>query len=399
MAEVYNSASDFVLFPRDRSYLDTLDSGFGDGIGVIGPDYSIMNDMHRHRDFSGPAGTSYETYPPVSASSSGYFEAPNPLLEAAKGAAGQSLPRNPSSASPSPSVSHTFDQSSSRLSSASGASAQSTASSADNSPYANATQGLPYQEKWTEPLHGLGIGPEIVNEEDLQNHAFPPAGFENDLILGSSKFPSYVGEYHKNFSPSLSSSFPVVSPLHSTSASQFVLPVICHPHLALDIAGSFQDVTIDSILEGSDSERRISKDLISPSSAVFTIAPQTFHMEHCQKPIARTCSPSFRSPKTPASAKSHLPSPACTPHGSVDCTFQIQAPVSPSRKGLRDSPQQPHHRFDPYHRPSNVSQSQSQAPFAKYENLFFSQSSGGLIAPLESSCRFSLSSPFDFPQF
>lgn len=195
MAKVYSGASDFVLFPRDQAYMGTLDPRLGDNFRNMHYQPNAVSNMHQYGDFSGEASTSYEPYPPVSAYSSApsaYFGAQNVPYETHKGNMGRLLRRQTPSGSPSPSISQAFDHPPSTLSSASGASAQSTASSTDGSPYASATHVLPYEDKWSDSLHGLGIAPGIVSSETFSQDSFPPANFETDLMLEDSKFPNYV---------------------------------------------------------------------------------------------------------------------------------------------------------------------------------------------------------------
>lgn len=394
MAKVYHGASDFVLFPRDQSYLDTFDPRLGDDFSGMQYIPNTASDMHRHREYSGQANSSYESYPPISAySASNYFAAPNMPFEAHKGIVGQSLSRHPSSGSPSPSVSQTFDHPPSTLSSASGASAQSTASSADGSPYANATHSLPYQEKWPEPLHGLGIAPEIANGEGFNNDPFPPTNFDNDLMLEGSKFANYVGEYHKNFSPSFPSSRSMGPSLSSSSPSQNCVPAFSSPPLALDTTSGNRDVTIDSILEEANNRIPYPTHLVSPASAPSTTVSPTSLTE-----IHRNVSPSeqkrsFRSPKTPASAVSRCPSRDrdCSPHGSGEHVSQqpLNAPLDHTR--AQSSPQTSPKRFSSFSH--STPPADGQAHYEKFQNPFFGQSSGRFVAPLESSCWFSLLLP------
>ncbi len=316
---------------------------------------SGAGNMQQDREFSSHTGTSYESYPQLSAyssASSAYFGARNAPFEAPK--SGQSLQRHNPSGPPSPSTSQTFENPSSNMSSTSGASAQSTASSADGSPYANPTHSLPYQEKWG-PL-GLGLGPEIVNTEAFNHNSFQSTNFDNEFMLEDSKFAHCVGEYEKNFSPLFHTSYSVSSSMSSGSASQSHLPALCSSPLTLDTKPNQKDVTIDSILEEANNRIQNPKHLISPvSSTSATTSPTIVPTKHRNaSPVGRR--QSFKSPVIPASA---------------------------------NSPQQSPNRLHPYGRPVAPPKSPSPVQFHNTQNSFFCQSSGRFVAPLESSCWFS----------
>ena len=317
---------------------------------------SGAGNMQQDREFSGHAGTSYESYPQFAAYSSappGCFVARNAPFEAPK--SGQFLQRHNRSGPPSPSTSQTFENPSSNMSSASGVSAQSTASSADGSPYANPTHSLPYQEKW-EPL-GLGLGPEIVNTEASGYNCFQSTSFDNEFMLEDSKFAHCVGEYEKTFPPSFPTSHSVTSSMSSGSASQSHLPALCSSPLALDTKPKQRDVTIDSILEEANNRIQNPKHLISPVS--------------------------FASPTT---------SPTIVPskHRNASPVGRRQSFTSPVIPAFANSPQQSPNRLHLYGRPAPAPTptSPSQVQFHNTQNSFFCQSSGRFVAPLESSCWF-----------
>ena len=385
MAEVFNGARDFVLFPREQSFFDTFDPQLGEHFNTMQYNPSAASNMQQARDFSGHASASYESYPQVSvysSASSAYVGARNVPFEAHKGSLGQSLQRHTPSGSPSPSASQTFDNPSSSLSSASGASAQSTASSADGSPYANPQYNLPYQKKW-EPL-GLGIGPEIVSGENFN--------FDSDLLLDDGKFAHFVGEYPKNFSPSFSTSHSIASSISSVSASQSVLPALSSLPLALDTETASRDVTIDSILKEANTRIQEPTRLVSPVSTASTIASPTALKYHSISPVETKNS--FKSPVTPASAVFRLPPRGFSPRLSDRVTVR-HALVPTDGMRAQNSPQHSPNQFHPHGRPSPPPASRSQTQFHKAQNPFFGQTSGRFVAPLESSCRFSLPSPVD----
>ena len=380
MAKVYNGASDFVLFPREESFYDTFEPQLGEHYNPLQYDPSIVSNMQQAREFSGHVNASYESYPQVSAystASSAYFGAHNAPFEAHKGSFGHLLQRHTPSGSPSPPGSQTFDNPSSSLSSASGASAQSTASSADGSPYANPQHNLPYQGKW-EPF-GLGIGPEIVSGENFN--------FVSDLLLDDGKFAPCVGEYSNSFSPSISMSRSIASSLSSGSVSQNVFPL----SLALDTKSASTDVTIDSILREANTRTQDPTNLISPVSTASTVASPTALKYHSVSPTERKSL--FKSPVTPASAVSRLPPCGASPRCPSDRVPVRHTLVSTDGKRVPNSPQRSPNQFHPYVRPSPPPTSPSQTQFHKAQDPLFGQSSGRFVAPLESSCWFSLLSP------
>ena len=385
MAKVYSSVSDFVLFPRDQTYMAALDPRLGDNIDNMHYSPNAVGSMHRHGNFSGQSSTSYESYPPVSAYSSGpsaYFGAQNMPYETQKGNMGRPLRRQTPSGSPSPSISQAFDHPPSSLSSASGASAQSTASSTDGSPYASATHVLPYEDKWPGPLHGLGIAPGIVSSESFTQDSFPSANFESDLMLDDGKFPNYVGECEQDFSSSVTLSQPLVSSVFSRLAPQKSVPAFFSRPLALETTTACKGVTIDSILEEANSKIQKPMQLVSPISAA-SVAASPPQQES-----------SFKAPLTPSSAVSRSPSRATSPQGSGN-NISLGTSIIP----LDDvrAPRSPQHSLERYHpcvQSTSSSTSQHQVHCNQDQSPFFRQSSGRFVAPLESSCRFSLLFPF-----
>ncbi|KAL8714943.1 MAG: hypothetical protein Q9220_001456 [cf. Caloplaca sp. 1 TL-2023] len=94
-----------------------------------------------------------------------------------------------SSGSASPSISQSLDQPPSTLSSVSGTSGQSTASSAGGSPYSLVAHNLSGQDSWSEPHQGLGIGPQIMPNETFAQDALPAGALESELYFHHGKFP------------------------------------------------------------------------------------------------------------------------------------------------------------------------------------------------------------------
>lgn len=397
MAKVYSSFSDFELFPRDQSNMNTLDPRLGDNFNHMHYQPNAVSNMLRHRDFSGRASTSYESYPPVSAYSSApssYFGAQNVPYETQKGNMGRPMRRQTPSGSPSPSISQAFDHPPSTLSSASGASAQSTASSTDGSPYASATHVLPYEDKWSGPLHGLGIAPGIFSSENFSQDSFPPANFEKELMLEDSKFPNYVGECGKN-SSSVSLSQPSASLVFSGLALQDLVPEVSSRPLALETTTVTEHVTIDPILEKANSKIQTPMLLVSPISAASAAAasPTTFISRHQSSSPTQTES-SFKEPLTSSSGASRFPSAATWPRGSGDHVFLRHPAISLDDARVPRTPQQSPEPCHPRHQLPAPPNSHHQAPYGQFQVPFFGQSSGRFVAPLESSCRFSLLSLF-----
>lgn len=310
--------------------------------------------------------------------------------ETRKGNMGRPMRGQTPSGSPSPSISQAFDHPPSTLSSASGASAQSNDSSTDGSPYASATHVLPYDDKWSGPLHGLGIAPGIVSSESFCQDSFPPANFENDLILEDSKFPSYVGKCDNTFSPSISHSQPCASSVFSGLVSQEFVPAFCSRPLALEtVVVSTKEVTVDSILQEANSRIQTPVQLISPISATSAAASPTFISSQQASSPTQTKS-SFRTPLTPSSGASRFPSRPTLPHSSGFRAVLGHPTIFWNDVRAPRSPQQPIERCHPCNLSTPSPISQYQALYAQSQDPFFGQSSGRFVTPLESSCRFSL---------
>ena len=368
MALVQETISDFVLFPRDPSY----------------------HNMESEDDTSG-LNTSYDPYPSMSAYSAppAYYNAPHYFFESAKP---QDQHRFTPVGSPSPSISQALDHPpSTTLSSASGASVQSTASSAVGSPYSHATHNLPSQDQWTESHHGLGIASGVVHSnEDFGRDMAQWGGMENELLFDSSKLQdSFIGE-----SENLPSSSPISRnclaslSIPSCSAPQDFISGYSLPHqsVASNPSGNSRNVTIDTILEEVNSTIQSSPRTASPISTSSTrISPVTAPTKHSPQGHR-----SFRSPTAPASAMS--PS---FPNTSFASWTQRRGPqrqsvmTGPDSKSPRNSVS-PTDRHAPYARPFSGPESQAHFPSFHSSSPFFGQSSGRFIPPLQSSCWFSL---------
>ena len=214
--------------------------------------------------------------------------------------------RNATSTSPSVSVSQSLDHHPSNFSHASGASGQSTASSAVGSPYSQ-TQNLPAgQDHWVEM--GLGIGGAIAPSEMFPPGTYQLTSAETDRVPFDDKFHgSFVGE-STQFSQVTTSTSPTVS--SSVSCSPFSEPC-------------------------------------STASPLTATSPDLGNLSDFKESSAPTDSSQTPFIANPGwnSTQSFSPSP-------FPSTFQ-----------RRDS---------------------------QHHNTFFAQSSGNFVAPLESSCWFSL---------
>ncbi len=348
--------------------------------------------MQHH--FSDLASTSYDHYPPALAYSSGspsYPCAPQLVLEAPKGDARPESKRWTPSGSPSPSVSQPYDQPPSAVSSVSGASGQSTASSAVGSPYSHATQSLPGQEHWTDSHLGLGIAAGTFHNDRFGNDIFPTTNIDQDLMIEDGKYPiNFVGK-SRNISPSsISASHlnpPAVSP--SPPPSQCLISAFHTPRLALDTSMVKHDVTIDTTLEEVNSIIGTPPQSISPASALLTTASPT--ASRWTQPISftpHTACP-FKAPTTPASAMSSFAPRGFSPPAWHQPHPRRHTTAVCGDVNVQHSPPASSRRTHPYGRPTLPSVPQIHFHNNHSQPPFFSQSSGRYVAPLESSCWFS----------
>ena len=345
MAEVCKTASDFILFPQDHSPVDNFGPPPKDNLGRLQGNHRISNDMHRHRDLSGNDLSSYEQYPSVSTYPSVYFEASNTGFAGTKGLRSQPLRRDPSFGSPSPSVSQGFDNPSSTLSSASGASAHSTASSADGSPYANAAHILSDHEKWPEPLHGLGIAPEIASGEGFNEDQFQPLNFENALLLESNKFPDYVGEYQNTFLSSLPPQLSQIVSAPSAPVSQNARPAIPSPCSALEKSAGAQSSTMDSLYEEANHQIACGTPLPSPVFGASAIATPSFFNKDYPQGQRMGLKTSSQTPQTAAFTASRFSSLTTSPQRSVGCVPETPLGWPSSHHKVQTSPRRPFRHF------------------------------------------------------
>lgn len=400
MALVHDCHSDFVLFPRDHPYLDMLDSRQDEPFENI-VHYTTASDMHHH--FSDLASTTYDAFPSTSAFSSvasnyygGSGGSLNFVVDGSKENERLNQRQFTPSGSPSPSISQSFDHPPSILSSTSGASAQSTASSAAGSPYSHDINQVPSQEHWTESHQGLGIAPGNAHNDGFGSDLYPLTEINNDLVFSEDKFPNnFVGESRKIFSSSISTSSTaslVPVPVLSCASSQTFVPAFCSSSLILDTSVTARDVTIDTILKEVNSMIDTpATALTSPAStSSIETSPQYFRSTRRASHSSPLVQSSFKSPTTPASAMSPFTSRSTPPPSARSQASRRNSLAPCSDLKAHPSPTTPSHRVHPYGRPSPPSSSQAHFHTHQSQSPFFGQSSGRFIAPLESSCWFSL---------
>ena len=369
MALVHESIGDFVLFPRDPSYHSMAPENDTHGLTSSYDSYSSM--------------AAYPAAPPA------YYNTSHYLYESTKP---QEQQRFTPARSPSPSISQAFEHPpSTTLSSASGASVQSTASSAVGSPYSHATHNISSHDQWTESQHGLGIASGLVHSNDGFGHEMTQwGGIEDGLMFDNSKLQdSFVGESEKVLSSSISSSCSMPLPTSSSSAPQAFLPQFpIEPRtMASDPSTAGRNITIDTILEEVNSTIQSSPRTVSPASANSTrVSPLVAQASHgsFSSPIAPR---SFKSPTTPASAMSPFFQSPALPQQNRQ---RVPRRHSVTASRAQNPSASPADRYSPYSRPNPVAQPTDQFPSVQSQNPFFGQSSGRFIPPLESSCWFSL---------
>ncbi|KAI4138915.1 MAG: hypothetical protein LQ341_004451 [Variospora aurantia] len=192
MALVHESVSDFVLFPRDQACYDSSGSLFDENL--VGLDCDIRSPPTMQQIFPDRGAASFGDSPNTLPYQC--YGVPNTLEP--KQVIRQPPTRYTSSGSASPSIPQFYDNPPSTLSSTSGASGQSTASSTVGSPYSLATHSLPGQDTWSESNQGLGIAPDVVHNDAFAHGAFFGSSIGSELCYQDAKYSdSFVGEYEK----------------------------------------------------------------------------------------------------------------------------------------------------------------------------------------------------------
>lgn len=395
MALVHDSHNDFILFPRDQ-YLDMLESKPDDSFDSL--DYSTIG---MHPRLSDLAGT-YDSYPSTSAfsnSSLNYYEggALNYAVGFSKENDRLNQQRFTPCGSPSPSVSQSFDKPPSILSSTSGASAHSTASSAVGSPYPHDTTQVSGHDNWSEPHQGLGIAPGISQQKGFGTELFSLSDLSSEVVFGEDKFSSnsFVGESSKIFSSSVSSHITLVP----TSVPYFSFPkslgsALYASSLALDTSMMTQIVAIDTIPEEHSGRSCTSiPGSTSPESANLTGSSPISFGRNC--PLHGTVYSSlvqdvFKSPTSLPSALSPLASCFTPPPSSRLHEYSRSVVVSSIDLEAEKHSSACSQLARSHAGPITPTDRQWHAHFNHYYSPFFSQNSGRFIAPLKLSCWFSL---------
>ena len=378
MALVHNCLSDTILFPRESSYFEMSDSRQMGGFD--GYEYDMNTAMpHDFPDLIHSTYDSYTAHPGYGSIEQNYYNlTPQFVVNGPKDNTIQSSHRFEHSESPSTSMSQALDHVPSNLSHTSGASGQSSASSVVGSPYSQATHSLSGQEFWVHHS-GLGIGPSIVNEPSID--PFSLSGAESEpLLFASDKFSgNFVGESRKLSSSFISGSPVLASPIsYSSHTSGSLASCFSSPALALDTSLASRQMTIDTILEEVNA-MGIAMHAVSPIStkSPSTASPTTIHQAHVQKP-PQPKNTTFKSPTTPASATASFASSLSRKSGSRKRSL----PISNPRDACTDQTP-PKRATPPPASPSHIYGNPFQTPF-------FGQSSGRFVAPLQSTCWFSL---------
>ncbi|KZF24985.1 hypothetical protein L228DRAFT_236133 [Xylona heveae TC161] len=135
------------------------------------------------------------------------------------------------SGSPAVSATHSFEHPPSILSSASGASIPSAASSAMGSPYSSTTQTFSGVDAWSDFSHGLGLGPSIVHCDSFGQESFTTAALDHDIIWSTDKAqagfvdPSLIQHLQTPMSQAtVTESYPGEIPSFQTSQMPIVQP-------------------------------------------------------------------------------------------------------------------------------------------------------------------------------
>ena len=387
MALVQNFPSDFVLFPRDRSYFDMSDSR-QDG-GFEGYQYDMTPGFQQ--DFVDLAHSTYDSYstqPAFSSVEQSYY---TPTPQFVVNHPKDNLPRFEQSASPSISVSQSLEHVSSNLSHTSGASGQSSASSAVGSPFSQATHSIPGQEHWIEH-QGLGLSSGSITEDFSIDQFTLSVSDAEQLSFANDKFPgSCVGE-SRNVSSSFISGSPVMhSPISCSSlTATSVAPSFPSPALALDTASGPRPMTIDTILEEVHGTYGTPMHMASPvAMASPSDVSSPAHQQEYAPQAARKKTNDFKSPTTPASAMS-----PCAPFTSSPFAMR----TSRSRQGSTNTGKhcKGQTRSSPTSGTIPYSATSNNAYGSQFQTPFFAQSSGRYVAPLQSTCWFSLAVYFLF---
>ena len=356
-----SESNDFVLYSTQETY----------------PDLMPTSHPYNTNPYLNSTGAGFEPFSIQSFSSTPYQPADFSFAAASAPQApkGNYQPHTPAE-SPTNSANNSFDIQPPNLSSTSdsGASVQSTSSSAMGSPSLNPSNYV--QEPWSTLGQGLGLGvaPGIVQPDQLGQEHFGTSGLEYDPLLGHDKIPGCVGESPSISSPQRSlqpTSFPTFSSSQNQSqySSSNIFPTGQRSSFPRRAA------RLDTSTAGHASPYA-APSLQTPTSA------NPYPRQGQQPVLRRTNSasrltasgaPEFKSPSTPASAtrpRTFSP-PASDRRGSL---LNNSVPTD-TRTGIMFSPV------------SGSSRGIS-APTASQSTSPFSQSNGNFVAPLGSYCWF-----------
>ena len=341
MALVHESIGDFVLFPRDQAYCDPRSTDFRQGFAGFDSDHANTIAMQQQYPHPGIASFDHSSSMPVySSGQSNYYNATDFLFDGSKDHTRPYQQRQTPSGSVSPSLPQSLDHPPSTLSSTSGASGQSTTSSTVGSPYSLATHSLPGQDTWADLNQGLGIAPDIIHNDGFPQDPFPSGGLENEFCFQTGKFSdSFVGECGRFSSVPPSQYFPNAQGLYD---ARYVSP---SPYSAPLQA---QQGSMAAFVKPSDS---------------FPSVRQPHRLSISRERIEIPGSPPTRT-DTMSPSKEKFRQPANS--ASVPVVDQL-------------GPAQQHAAFP------------SQNHYYRAPNFMSNRSSNGnFVAPLSSSCRFSL---------
>ena len=393
MALVHDSPNDFVLYPKDRFHSDMAQSraeGYPDMAYPINEPPSTLPQVGELER------STYDTYPAVSAftaAPSMYYNVPPYPQQTIKG---NQQPRYTPAPSPSPSISQGLEHPPSTLSSTSGASVQSTASSAVGSPYAHATHNIPGQE-WTEAQQGLGIAPGIVHNDAHGHDPFPLLPMDTDFNFDEHKFSSsFVGESTKVSSTSSAPSSHTFSPPNSLSSpSQSYLSIVPSSPFPLQTpVVQPSELTIDTILE--EATRKIDSPIqlgtpVSEGSA--KPSPKTDQVAPQPRRAASLDQHTFVSPTIPASALSPFPRRTSPIRSRRPGPRRRTMPAPDDRHPTSGPPPAPSARYAPYARPMppvppHLAPPPMMSDTVPPSSPFLGPGTGAFGMPAQTSCRF-----------
>ena len=355
--------------------------------------FNHFNDLNFSQSFI-DLNSMYQQQHPITTYSdvpSQYYQAPHLVVNAPGSTVRHSAPRYTPSASPSTSISHSADQPSSIISSTSNASVPSNASSAVGSPYIQGAPALIGQEQWTKPTSGLGLEHEFV--QDMRYHAdiFSYATSTESapsLYSTDRNFGTCVGESQQVSSSLSSSSVPVLSPsLSASTGYSSVYTASPSPSLARENVMNSRNETTGAIPE--EYVERASQPFFAQPPTLESHSVETFQnlvQEYSLEKNSEVTDPSFRQPSTPASATSPTVRRRVSPFGARKAPARAQSRAGPDRSTTKKTTPLHH----PYERRAAPTMPEVPGQRSFYQAPFFSQSSGRFVAPLESTCWFSL---------